>query len=209
MPEADAQDAAPERAPAALVLVDVINTYDFPGAEDLRPWAAKAVPVIADLKKRAKAAGMPVIYANDNFHRWRDDFRAVIERALDGPGRALVEPLLPDEDDYFVLKPKHSAFFSTPLGLLLDRMGARTLILVGVAADICVLATATDAKMREYALIIPSDTTAAESDEAYEQTLAYARRVLDADTPPAAEIDLEALMKGEKSEDGGREAEDG
>ncbi|HLA63515.1 MAG TPA: isochorismatase family cysteine hydrolase [Rhodothermales bacterium] len=199
MPEADAQDPTPEQAPAALVLVDVINTYDFPGAEDLRPWAAKAVPVIADLKKRAKAAGMPVIYTNDHFSHWRDDFRAVVRRALDGPSRALVEPLLPDEDDYFVLKPKHSAFFGTPLDLLLDRLGARTIILTGVAADICILATAVDAKMREYRLIIPSDATAAESDEAYEQALAYARRVLDAETPPAADVNVEALMEREDS----------
>ncbi len=198
MSETADQDHTPERAPAALLLVDVINAYDFPGAEKLLPFAEQAVPVMADLKQRAKAAGIPVIYTNDNFQRWRDDFKAVVDRCLDGPGRRLVEPLVPDDDDYFVLKPKHSAFFGTPLELLLDRLGVHTLVVAGFASDICVLATLTDAKMREYRLIVPPDAGAAETAAAHEQAVDYARRVLDAETPPAAEVDFEELMEDEE-----------
>jgi nicotinamidase-related amidase len=199
------QDPTPERAPAALLLVDVINGYDFEGAEKLVAHARAVVPVLADLKRRAKAAGMPVVYANDNFHRWRDDFRAVVARctAPGAPGRALVAPLVPDEDDYFILKPKHSAFFGTPLELLLGRLGVRTLVVGGFASDICVLATLADAKMREYRLILPADAGAAETPTAHAQALAYARRVLDAETPPAAEVDVEALMRGDDGDEAG------
>jgi nicotinamidase-related amidase len=200
-----AQDPTPERAPAALLLVDVINGYDFEGAEKLIPRARPVVPILADLRKRAKAAGMPVIYANDNFQRWRDDFRAVVARctAPGAPGRALVAPLVPEGDDYFVLKPKHSAFFGTPLELLLDRLGVKTLVVGGFASDICVLATLADAKMREYRLIVPEDAGAAETPTAHAQALAYARRVLDAVTPPAAEVDVEALMQADDGDEEG------
>ena len=38
-------------------------------------------------------------------------------------GKPVVELLVPDDDDYFVLKPKHSGFFSTTLDILLDYLG--------------------------------------------------------------------------------------
>jgi nicotinamidase-related amidase len=158
--------------------------------------ARPAVRVLSALKKRAKAAGVPVIYANDHFGRWRDDFQSVVTRATaaGAPGRKLVEPLVPGPDDYFVLKPKHSAFFGTPLEFLLNGLGTRTLIVAGFASDICVLATLVDARMREYKLVVPSDASAAETATAHSQTLSYARRVLDADTPRAADIDPAGLM---------------
>src|SRR5688500_4931697 len=189
-------DPTPDTAPAALLLVDVINRYDFDGADALIEQARPVVPVLAALKRRAKATGVPVIYANDHFGRWRDDFRAVVRSATSAGarGKKLVEPLIPDKDDYFVLKPKHSAFFGTPLGFLLGGLGTRTLIVCGFATDICVLATLVDAKMREYRLVVPSDASAAETATAHAQTLAYARRVLDAETPTAANVDLKALV---------------
>src|SRR5690606_37906653 len=102
------------------------------------------------------------IYANDNFGRWRSDFRQVIEEctAPGVRGRRLGRLLLPGSEDYFVLKPKHSAFFDTTLDTLLHDLGARTLILTGIAGDSCVLQTASDAYMRDYRLIVPRDCTA-------------------------------------------------
>jgi nicotinamidase-related amidase len=189
-------DHTPDTAPVALLLVDVINAYDFDGAEALMEHARPAVRVLSALKKRAKAAGVPVIYANDHFGRWRDDFKSVVTRATaaGAPGRKLVEPLVPGPDDSFVLKPKHSAFFGTPLEFLLNGLGTRTLMVAGFASDICVLATLVDARMREYKLVVPSDASAAETATAHSQTLSYARRVLDADTPRAADIDPAGLM---------------
>ncbi len=159
--------------------------------------ARPAVAALAALKRRAKAAGVPVIYANDHFGRWREDFKSVVARATKAgvPGRALVKPLAPDDDDYFVLKPKHSAFFGTPLEFLLGGLGTRTLIVAGFASDICVLATLVDARMREYRLVAPSDASAAETVTAHSQALAYARRVLETETPESAAIDFEQLLR--------------
>ena len=108
----------------ALLIVDMINRWDFPDAPALLRHAAPIAARIAALKRRCRRAGVPVIYANDNRGQWRSDFRQVVAQALEagGPGARIAELLAPDEDDYFVLKPKHSASFAAPLHLLLQRL---------------------------------------------------------------------------------------
>ncbi len=150
---------------AALLLIDVINPMDFPGGENLIRQALPAAAKIASLRKRFSAAGFPVIYVNDNFGEWQSDFSQQVRRCTraDCPAREVAGRLLPGKDDYFVLKPKHSGFYSTSLDVLLQYLGVRTLVLTGFAADICVLYTANDAYMRDYSIIVPSDGVASES----------------------------------------------
>jgi nicotinamidase-related amidase len=149
----------------ALLIIDMINGWEFPDADRLLPQAAAIAPHIAALKARCRRAGVPVIYANDNRGQWRSDFHQVVRQSLaaGGAGARITEQLAPDEDDYFVLKPKHSAFFATPLDLLLQHLQARRLILTGVASDQCVANTAADARMRDYDVVVPSDCIAAHS----------------------------------------------
>ena len=193
--ERNPNDDASDASPVVLVLVDVINHLEYEGGTDLLKHARPAARRIAALKQRAKAAGIPVIYANDNFGRWRDNFQEIIAYCTrdDVPGRPLAEMLRPEDDDYFVLKPRHSAFYGTPLDVLLDRIGARTLILCGFTTDMCVLFTGTDAHVRELRLVVPEDCSAAIRPTHHEEALAYIRRVFDADTRPADALDLDAL----------------
>lgn len=181
----------------ALVLIDVINAMDFPRGKDLLEQALPVSRRIAALKKRMRKAGLPVIYVNDNFGRWRSDFKSHIRHCLSGnvPGRPVVEALLPDEEDYFVLKPKHSGFFSTSLEILLDYLEVRTLILAGFAGNLCVLYTANDAYMRDYRLFVPRDCIASETAEANDHALAQMKRHLRADTRTGARI---VLPNGQK-----------
>jgi nicotinamidase-related amidase len=174
----------------ALVLIDVINDFDFPRANALLRSALPAAKRIAALKERARRAQVPAIYANDNFGRWRSDFRQQIAHCLRGdrPGRNIVELLKPAEDDYFVLKPMHSGFFSTTLEVLLERLEICRLILVGFAADICVLYTANDAYMRDFKVAVPSDCVAAETKRHYRFALEHVAQRLKADTRPSAKV---------------------
>jgi nicotinamidase-related amidase len=183
---------APDKSLIALLLIDVINDFDFPEADQLLRYALPMARQIAALKQRAKAAKVPVIYANDNFGRWRSDFNAIVEHCLqeDSQGKEVVELLRPEEDDYFVLKPKHSGFFSTTLDLVLEYLGVERVVLTGVASNICVLFTANDAYMRDYELIVPSDCVAANTEELNTQALEQMRVVLKADVRPAEEIEL-------------------
>ena len=186
---------APDKADVALLLIDVINDLDFPEGEQLLRYALPMARRIAALKERARRAGIPAIYANDNFGRWRSDFHAQVEHCLrDGVrGRPVVELLRPDQDDYFVLKPKHSGFFSTTLDILLDYLGVKAVILTGVAANICVLFTAHDAYLRDFHLVVPGDCVASNTEEENRVALEQMRTVLKADTGPSAGLDFTRL----------------
>lgn len=166
-----------------LLLVDVMNDFDFSGHRKLLRFALPAARRIAALKARLRQRGVPAIYVNDNFGRWRSDFKKQVERCIadDSPGAAVARLLIPEEDDYFVLKPKHSGFFSTSLDVLLSYLGARRLIITGFAADICVLFTANDAYMRDYEVMVPADCTAAETTAAHRSACAQMKRFLRAD----------------------------
>lgn len=194
----DLHGSAPDTCPVALLFVDVINPMDFSEADRLLRHAVPAAERLGELKRRAREAGVPVIYANDNFGRWRSDLSAVVERCRKPgcQGRPVVERLRPDPDDYFVLKPKHSGFFSTTLDTLLRYLGTKILVLGGFATDICVLFTANDAYMRDLRLVIPADGVASNEATDRDATLALMGRVLKAATPPAAEIDFKALVAG-------------
>lgn len=186
----DLHGNAPDQSPFALLLIDTINDLEFDGGEKLLPHALPAARRIASLKKRARARGVPVIYVNDNFGRWRSDFRAQVRHCLEDGcrGAPIVELLRPEEDDYFVLKPKHSGFFASQLEILLEHLGAETLVLTGFAANICVLYTANDAYMRDFRLIVPRDCVASETPAGNRYALEQMSRFLKAKTPPAARV---------------------
>src|SRR5688500_14122536 len=175
----------------------MINDLEFEDGEKLEGPARAAAERIAALKTRCKQAGMAVIYCNDNFGRWRSDFREVVDRVLhDGVrGEPLAQLLAPQEDDYFVLKPKHSAFFETTLETLLRYLGVKRVILTGITGDICLLITANDAYMRDYEIYVPADCTASVDAAENQHALAYMERVLKANLVSAAELDVGELMQ--------------
>lgn len=192
----DLHGNVPDTAVVALLLIDVINDLEFEGGRELLQHALPMAERIAALKRRAKEAGIPAIYVNDNFGKWQSDFNKILTHCLedDVRGQRLAEILRPKEDDYFVLKPKHSGFFSTTLDTLLEYLQAKTLILTGVTADICVLFTANDAYMRDFNLVIPPDCVASPNEEETEHALELMKRVLKADVRPSTELDLEELI---------------
>jgi nicotinamidase-related amidase len=191
----DLHGFAPDKSGAALLLIDVINDFDFPEGEQLLQLALPVGRNIARLKQRATAAGIPSIYVNDNFGRWQSDFKKLVahSRREDGRGKPFVELLLPDEDDYFVLKPKHSGFYSTTLSLLLTHLTAKNLILTGIAGNNCVLFTANDAYMRDFKLFVPADCVVSNTEEENQHALTQMQTVLKADITNSTELDLQNI----------------
>lgn len=198
----DLHGNAPDHSSVALLLLDVINDLEFEGGELLEQYALPAARRIKELKRRARLAGIPAIYVNDNFGRWRSDFKNLVDHVIKDQtrGEPIARLLQPADDDYFVLKPKHSGFFSTSLELLLTHLGSETLILVGWAGDICVFFTASDAHMREYELIIPADCIASEDAHQNERVLELMQRIHEADISPSTELDLNALIEKHQRE---------
>jgi nicotinamidase-related amidase len=177
-------------------LIDVVNDLEFPEGDDLLRHALPMAQKLGDLKRRAKKARIPVIYVNDNFGRWQSNFRTQVEHCLNDSvrGRPVAELLIPENDDYFVLKPKHSGFFSTTLDILLQYLGCTAVIVTGIAGNICVLFTANDAYMRDLSLIVPRDCVASNSDEENCNALGQMAKVLKADIRPSTDLDLTQLL---------------
>jgi nicotinamidase-related amidase len=179
------------------LLIDWINDLEFDSGARLLPQALAAARATAELRKRAQACAVPVIYCNDNFGRWRSDFRALLDHVLrDGVrGQPIAELLAPEENEYFVLKPKHSAFHSTTLDVLLLHLGARTLILTGIAGNFCVLFTAQEAYMRDYRLLVPRDCLASEEERDNRHALEHMAKTCRAEIGPSSGIDFWRLKK--------------
>jgi nicotinamidase-related amidase len=180
------------RAHTALLLIDVINPFNFPGGRRFaRQWLSVARR-IARLRGQFYRRGWPVVYVNDNFGQWRSDFKAMVKLcgAADMPGADIVELLAPGPSDFFVLKPTLSGFHETPLHLLLKSGQTETVVLAGFAADICVFFTAADAHMREYRVMVPADCVASEVDAERRRVLKSMRRLFDADTSTTARLQL-------------------
>jgi nicotinamidase-related amidase len=149
-----------EQQPCALIVIDMINTYDHPDAEQLLPSARKIVPVVAGLIREARDHRVPVIYVNDNFGQWRSHQGALVDAALAGPHAELVEPVRPDDGALFVVKARHSIFYETPLTYLLWELGVRQVILCGQVTEQCVLYSALDAHIRHLDVTVVSDAVA-------------------------------------------------
>lgn len=200
----DLHGMVPDSNETVLLLIDVINHLDFEGNEELLKVVETIGKRIAALKAAAHRAGIPVVYVNDNFGRWKSDFHNVIEYVINEnkPGKGLALLLQPEEDDYFVLKPKHSAFYCTPLDILLNHLDAETIILAGFAGNICVLFTANDAYMRNFKLIVPSDCIGSNTKEENDICLEQMSKLLKADTRSSDVIirELERQPKKKKTD---------
>ena len=188
--------SAPDKHKFALLLIDVMNDFDFPEADQLLKYARPMAQNLLRLKRRAQKAGVPVIYVNDNFGRWKSDFRRTVEHcAQHGRGRDVVKLLRPEDSDYFVLKPKHSGFFSTTLETLLRYLETQTLILTGIAGNFCVLFTANDAYMRDFNLFVPRDCTVSNTKKENESALRLMKKFLKADMRSSSRILLRTVQR--------------
>src|SRR5688572_26854782 len=187
---ADEASVAVPVAGTALLLIDVINDLAFDGSDALVAQAESMAAPLARLKRRATAAGVPTIYINDNFGKWRSDFRQTVAHctARSSPGRLVSTRLRPTAKDYFVLKPKHSGFFDTTLDSLLEALRIRRVILTGIAGNICVLFTANDAYMRELKLYVPADCVVSNTPAENEHALRQIATVLKGQVVPSIQL---------------------
>ena len=192
----DLHGSAPDTHHTALLLIDLINDFEFLRGDELYEAAKPIADRIAKLKRAVREAGVPAIYVNDNFGRWQSDFEAIVKHCSCGDvrGRSFVQQLKPEADDYFVLKPKHSGFYQTPLEVLLKHLGAERVILTGVSTNSCVLFTANDAYMRDLEIVVPQDCVAACNGREHQFALDQIHCMLKAEIAPSTEIDLEALF---------------
>ncbi|KVK86521.1 isochorismatase [Burkholderia ubonensis] len=176
---------------AALLIIDMQRDFVDPGAPIACVGAPDVVPAITRLAQSARAAGMPVIYTQEAHRRQKVDFGLELEygeteHCVEGtPGVEIVDALAPAASDYVLVKRRYSGFFATDLDLLLKGLRVDTLVLTGVATDVCVRATAQDALQLDYRVFVPREcvagTTAARHDAALEHVGYVLGRVVSLD----------------------------
>ncbi|MEU3316791.1 isochorismatase family cysteine hydrolase [Streptomyces sp. NPDC048387] len=172
----------------ALIVIDMLSTYEHEDAEALVPSVRAALPGITALLERARASRSPVVYVNDNFGEWRSHHGEILEAALGGRHKDLVEPVAPDDDSLFVVKARHSVFFQTPLSYLLGQLGAERLVLCGQVTEQCVLYSALDAHIRHFEVVVPRDAVAHIDEELAGAALRMMGRNMSADICGADDI---------------------
>ncbi|MEO7689502.1 MAG: isochorismatase family cysteine hydrolase [Sphingomonas sp.] len=177
----------------ALLLIDLINDFSFPGGKELHDRVMGALEPIRSLRDAVEAAGGVTIYVNDNFGEWHSDKSRLVARAIE-KGSVVARELRPRDDDYFIIKPQFSGFYATNLPVLLPKLGADRLILAGTATDICVLFTAADAHMRDYALWVPSDANVAEGDDRHRWALEIMAQSMGAETEPTSQLTVSGWL---------------
>jgi nicotinamidase-related amidase len=194
---------APERTPlaeqpaargTALLVVDMFSGWDFADAGKLVRAALAVAPRIAALRRRCDRARVPTVFVNDNHGRWRSDAPAIVARsaAATPEGASIAAQLAPGAEDYFVLKPKHSAFFATPLDLLLRHLRVRRVLVTGVAGDQCVTLTAIEARMQDYDVAVPADCVGSQTARRNAAALRYLREAHKVATPQGRAVRLVA-----------------
>jgi nicotinamidase-related amidase len=185
---------APSPVPLALLLIDVLTTFQFPDGDAILRGALRMRDALVRLKERARGAGIPVLYVNDNFGDWRSEKEVLMGRCLEAKGAQFVRPLLPDGEDYFVLKPMHSAFYMTPLEVLLQHLQVETLILTGLTSNSCLTVTAHDANMRGFDIYTPSDCSCARNEKEHTQALRQLEAMVGANLSRSTSLKLANLI---------------
>ena len=177
-------------AKRALIVVDMLNSYDFEGADALAASAADAVPVIAGLIERAREEGVDVIYVNDNYGHWNSSRQELVSVAKEGAHPELVEPLEPDDDIMFVVKARHSIFYQTPVEFLLSEQEIDHLVLTGQVTEQCILYSALDAYVRDLEVTVVHDAVAHIDSELGQGALELMKRNMNADIVRARDCRL-------------------
>ena len=161
----------------AVIVIDMLN--DFVTGPISDPRVNHIIEPLSTLCEKARKAGIPVVYANDCHTPEIDkEFKIWPAHAVAGTkGAEVIEALKPRKGDYVIPKKTYSAFFETPMELVLRELGVDTLIITGWQADCCCRHTSADAFFRGFGIVVPRETTDTTSEEGYQGGLEYIRTI--------------------------------
>jgi nicotinamidase-related amidase len=172
----------------ALVVVDMLNSYEHDDAEELTKSVETIVNPLSDLIARADGDDTEIIYVNDNYGDWNSSQEELADRALKGARGDLVEPLLPPDSADFVIKARHTIFYMTPLEYLLGQKEVDRVILTGQVTEQCILYSALDAYVRHFQVVVPRDGVAHIYEDLADAALEMMDRNMDAEITRCADL---------------------
>lgn len=173
----------------AVLVIDMI--VDFTTGKLGSAAARRIRPAISTLLGQARRAGVPVLYCQDAHLPTDSELKVWGPHGMFGTAGARTDPFLkPNATEPVIPKHTFSGFFGTDLDDRLRAQGVDTVILTGVATEVCVWHTAADAFARGYRVMVARDGTAGLTAEAHERGLAYMAK-----TYGAAVSEVAAIVK--------------
>jgi len=174
----------------ALLVVDMLNTYEHDDAVVLAESVRSAIPQMVALIERARNDEVPIVFVNDNYGDWNSSSEELAAAAMNGSYPELVEPVLPADDDMFVIKTRHSVFFSTPLEYLLETMDVGRIVLTGQVTEQCILYSAVDGYVGHFEVSVPHDGVAHIHEHLAKSALEMMERNMHAEIGDASDLRL-------------------
>jgi nicotinamidase-related amidase len=138
----------------------MLNTYEHEDAEPLQDSVREMLGSLSSLIAEARERDISVVYVNDNYQDWTAGRRELVDNALAGAAPDLVEPIIPPDEAPFVVKARHSAFYSTQLEYMLRQIGVERIVLTGQVTEQCILYSALDAYVRHFEVAVVPDAVA-------------------------------------------------
>ncbi len=140
----------------ALLVIDMLADFIEPdGALYIGPAAEQLVPPVMERLECYRQQSLPVIYICDRHHADDHEFAMFPPHALeDDRGSKVIDQLKPLKGEKVIYKRRFSAFFGTDLDLTLREMNIDEVELAGCVTNICILYTAADARMLNYAVTV-------------------------------------------------------
>jgi nicotinamidase-related amidase len=174
----------------AVVIADMLNSYDHEDAEPLAESVKEQLPNIVDLRRRAEEADALVVYVNDNHDSWEAGREELIEKAMQGEHPELVDPIAPRQPVPFLAKGRHSAFYQTAMDHLLSQADIERIVLAGQVTEQCILYSALDAYIRGYEMVVPPDAAAHIDAELAQAALKMMEANMHAELTRVADLEL-------------------
>jgi nicotinamidase-related amidase len=172
----------------ALVVVDVIQTYEFEDGDKLAANFEKARPRIRELLERAREAEVPILHVNDSGGEWSANRQRLVEEARATEYGHLLDGIEPRDDGIFVLKARHSIFYQTPMDDILWEHEIEHLVLTGQVTEQCILYSALDGHLRHRPMTIVRDAVAHIHDNLAEAALEMMETNMHAEVCPAEAV---------------------
>lgn len=167
----------------ALIVIDMQNGFLNPESPLCIAGARATVPTCAAVIHAARKQNIPVVFVNRAYRADGSDVEHTRRAIWAAGGRPLTPgstgPLSVEnppefgrrDTDYEIIKPRYSAFFQTPLDLLLRRLGVKRLLLAGTTTPNCVRTTCYDAISLDYHVVVLSDCCSSNNEEIQQSNL--------------------------------------
>ena len=164
--------------PALLIIDMVKDNFDNKKNLPITPFARQIIKPINRLSKVFREHDWPVVFSTDAFHKEDFIFKGRMKpHSLAGTtGAEVMDELDREEKDFWLPKPKFSAFFDTGLKAWLNKQEVTLCAVAGIATNFCVLTTVMDAVCSDFKAVLLEDCAAASSNDIHEQILNIYRR---------------------------------